>query len=56
MLPFTTPQIHAGGAHLKERDANRQPRSRGVAIERTSLLGSEEPAGGAGPRDCAGGS
>ena len=50
-----TLQIHAGGAHHKECKANRQPRSRGIAIQPSSFYGAEEPAGGGGPGDCVGG-
>lgn len=46
-------QVHAGGAYLEECDANRQSSNRGVAIQPTSLYGSEEPAGRGGQGECA---
>lgn len=49
------PQIHAGGAHLEERESNRQPRSCGLFIQLTSLDGSKGPAGGGGPGEYSGG-
>lgn len=49
------PQIHAGGAHFEEREACRQPRSRGFTVQPSGLYGSEEPAGGGRPGERAGG-
>lgn len=48
-------QIHAGGAHLEECEANRQPRNCGVTVQPPSLYGSEEPAGRGGRGERAGG-
>lgn len=42
----TIHQNDARGAHRKECEANRQPRSCGIAIQPSGLDGSEEPAGG----------
>lgn len=48
------PQIHAGGAHLEESEANGQPRSRGLAVQPSIFDGSEGASGG-GPGECPGG-
>lgn len=47
--------MHAGGAHLQEREADRQPRSGGLAVQPACVDGSEEPAGGGGPGERSGG-
>lgn len=47
-------QIHAGGAHHKESEANGQPRSCGLAVQPGIFDGSEGASGG-GPGECPGG-